>query len=302
MRIGVAATPNVAVPTLDWLLSSHHELKLLITQPDKPHGRGRSISQSDVATWGDAHGVAVFKTNSQEEIKTLCQDLDLLITIGFGVLLRKEVLSAPRFGCINLHFSLLPKFRGAAPVQRAIEAGESETGVTVFKLDEGMDTGPVYSKIKHPIHPDARSKELLAELSEIGVDAVKNSLTNIEAGIEPTSQMGDFSLAPKLSKQEAQLDWNFPAVKLGAKIRAFYPDPCAWTLFRGDVLKIIQAKSYSISSSLLPGQIKVIDGHCLVGTSSGDVELLTVVPAGKKEMLAVDWSRGARFTAEEYCG
>jgi len=211
-------------------------------------------------------------------------DLDLLITIGYGRILPATTLSIPKFGCINLHFSLLPNYRGAAPVQRAIQAGESESGVSVFALDPGMDTGPIYSSITVPIEPTMRSYELLEKLSVVGVEAVKVALVAIENGIVPIAQIGQASMAAKITRE------------------AFYPQPQAWTNFRGQPLKISLAKILESDLKLKPGELRVIGSQCCIGTSDATLVLERLTPAGKKEMSALDWSRGARFESSERCG
>jgi methionyl-tRNA formyltransferase len=205
-------------------------------------------------------------------------------------------------GCINLHFSLLPKFRGAAPVQRAIESGESESGVTVFALDPGMDTGPIYTSITVPIEPTMRSSELLEKLSVIGVTAIENALIAIENGIAPVAQAGQASIAAKITREEAALDWNASSTTLHNKIRAFYPQPQAWTNFRGQPLKISAAKIAGSDIKLEPGELRVVGNDCLIGTGDVCLVLEKLTPAGKKEMSALDWSRGARFESSERCG
>ena len=161
MRIGVAATPDVAIPTLDWLLQSEHSLELVITQPDNPAGRGRTLSQSIVGDWAVAHGISLFKPSSPDDLIGKIEDLDLILTIGYGVLLPERILSLPKHGFLNLHFSLLPAYRGAAPAQRALQNGEVKTGVSVFQLDKGMDTGPIYSQATIDIQPSSRINHLV---------------------------------------------------------------------------------------------------------------------------------------------
>jgi methionyl-tRNA formyltransferase len=196
----------------------------------------------------------------------------------------------------------LPKFRGAAPVQRAIESGESESGVTVFALDPGMDTGPIYTSITVPIEPTMRSYELLEKLSVVGVTAIEDALIAIESGIAPVAQTGQASIASKITREEAALDWNASSITLHNKIRAFYPQPQAWTNFRGQPLKISSAKIAVTDIKLQPGELKVVGNDCLIGTGDVCLVLEKLTPAGKKEMSALDWSRGARFESSERCG
>ena len=302
MRLGVAATPEVAVPTLDWLKTSGHTLVRVISQPDKPSGRGQEINSSPVSQWAKTNSIELITPTTVLEIDGVLSDLDLLITIGYGRILPASTLSIPKFGCINLHFSLLPKYRGAAPVQRAIEAGETESGVSVFALDPGMDTGPIYTSITVPITATMRGYELLEKLAVVGVDAVRDALVAIESGITPIGQRGEPSMAPKITREEAKLDWNSTAYSILNKIRAFYPQPQAWTVFRGQPLKISMAKIEASNLTLEPGELGVIGSDCCIGTGDNALVLERVTPAGKKEMSALDWSRGARFESTERCG
>lgn len=302
MRIGVAATPDVAIPSLDWLKDSEHELVRVITQPDRPSGRGQSVKSSSVSDWASTYAIEVVKPDSIEALNSALEGLDLLITIGFGRILPKNSLEIPRLGCINLHFSLLPKYRGAAPVQRAIEMGETQTGVTVFQLDEGMDTGPIYCSRAFTIPPTHRSIELLSDLSVVGAFALSQALTEIENGATPVAQSGQASLAKKLTREEAEIDWHNSCVVIVNKIRAFYSSPTAWTTFREQPIKIAKAVLVDTNYGLEPGQLLVADDMCLIGTLDGTICLVSVIPSGKKEMSALDWSRGARFTGTEHCG
>ena len=302
MRLGVAASPEVAVPTLNWLKTSGHTLVRVISQPDKPSGRGQEMNSSPVSQWAKTNSIELITPTTVLEIDGVLSDLDLLITIGYGRILPASTLSIPKFGCINLHFSLLPKYRGAAPVQRAIEAGETESGVSVFALDPGMDTGPIYTSITVPITATMRSYELLEKLSVVGVDAVRAALVAIESGIAPVAQADKPSMAPKITREEAKLNWSSSAESLLNKIRAFYPQPQAWTVFRGQPLKISVAKIEASNLTLEPGELGVIGSDCCIGTGDNALVLERVTPAGKKEMSALDWSRGARFESTERCG
>jgi len=302
MRLGVAATPEVALPTLSWLQTSGHTLVRVISQPDKPSGRGQEMHSSPVSQWAKANSIELVNPATVPEIDKALSDLDLLITIGYGRILPAQTLAIPKHGCINLHFSLLPKYRGAAPVQRAIESGERESGVTVFALDPGMDTGPIYTSVTVPIETTMRSYELLEKLSVIGVTAIEDALIAIESGIAPVAQTGQASIATKITREEAALDWNASSTTLHNKIRAFYPQPQAWTNFRGQPLKISAAKIAVTDIQLQPGELRVVGNDCLIGTGDVCLVLEKLTPAGKKEMSALDWSRGARFESSERCG
>ena len=302
MRLGVAATPEVALPTLSWLQTSGHTLVRVISQPDKPSGRGQEMHSSPVSQWAKANSIELVNPATVPEFDKALSNLDLLITIGYGRILPAQTLAIPKHGCINLHFSLLPKYRGAAPVQRAIESGERESGVTVFALDPGMDTGPIYTSVTVPIERTMRSYELLEKLSVIGVTAIEDALIAIESGIAPVAQTGQASIASKISREEAALDWNASSTTLHNKIRAFYPQPQAWTNFRGQPLKISAAKIAVTDIQLQPGELRVVGNDCLIGTGDVCLVLEKLTPAGKKEMSALDWSRGARFESSERCG
>ena len=176
MRLAVAASPEVAIPTLEALLGSSHELVSVISQPDRPAGRGKVLTPTPVSEWALAHQLPLLRPDSKEEIAAAVEDVDCVVTIGYGVLLPESILSIPRYGFLNLHFSLLPRWRGAAPVQRAIEAGDAVTGVTVFQLDAGMDTGPIYVQESYPISAETTAGELLDELSKFGPKLIAETL------------------------------------------------------------------------------------------------------------------------------
>ena len=301
MRIGVAATPDVAIPTLNWLLQSDHEIALIITQPDRPSGRGQILQQTSVAEWAHNHQIPVVKPESSQELVGNVEDLDLVLTIGYGVLLPESILLLPKKGFLNLHFSLLPAYRGAAPAQRALHNGEVVTGVTVFQLDKGMDTGPIFAQESIAIDPSWRSFELLNELANLGPDVVKRSFEMIESGKSSSVQVGNSTNAPKISKAEAKIDFTRDSTVIANVIRAFTYEPGAWTLWKGESFKIC-ATGVSNTSSGTPGQILVFDKSVFVSTGSGAIELLRVIPAGKKEMNAIDWARGARLTGGEIFG
>ena len=297
----MAATPDVAIPTLNWLITSEHQLLSVITQPDRPAGRGRTLKESVISEWARENDVPCFKPASVTETATLIEGADVLLTIGYGVLLPEELLSIPVHGCLNLHFSLLPRWRGAAPVQRAIEAGDSVSGVTVFQLDPGMDTGPIYSVKRFALDSDITSDELFSELGVLGVEAVEDSLNAIKAGIRPEPQKSDGATrAMKISKEECEINWNLDAQLISQKIRAFTSSPGAWTRFRGEAVKI---DSVNISEETLqPGLLKVVNKELLVGTSSNAVSIGFLTPAGKSRMDAKSWLNGARLGDGELFG
>jgi methionyl-tRNA formyltransferase len=298
VKIAVAASPDVAIPTLEFILASEHELALIISRPDSLVGRGRELAPTAVSTWATDNGIELYRPNKAADYDERLKSFDLVVTIGYGVLLPEFILKQPKYGFINLHFSLLPKLRGAAPAQRAIINGLSETGITVFQLDAGMDTGPIYVQMKHLMKRNTTAGELLTELSLIGPSAIAETLNAIEVGIQPVPQEhAQATSAAKLSKAEAQISWSASAAEIVNKILGFAPNPGATAKFRGEVLRVTRAQ---ISEHLLSiGEISVTNGSVFVGTSTNAVELLEVTPAGKKPMSAVAWANGARFGAGE---
>ena len=298
MRIAVAATPEVAIPTLDALLASKHELLCVITRPDAPAGRGRALQSTPVANWAETKNVQLFKPETSQSLGELIKDLDLVVTIGYGLLLPIEILETPKHGFINLHFSLLPRWRGAAPVQRAIEAGDSVTGVTVFQLDAGMDTGPIYISEQISLSVSTTADQLFQSLANLGVEPVLKTLDLIERGERPSPQEEKGATrAYKLSKEEGLIDWNSDAEAINRKINAFNPDPGAWSNFRGQIIKINKVRVSNESAKA--GVVKAVEKSIYIGTATSALELLEVTPSGKAQMSATSWANGARLNATD---
>jgi methionyl-tRNA formyltransferase len=301
LRIAVAATPEVAIPSLDALLSSKHELLSVITQPDRPSGRGQSLTESSVSRWAKENGIELNKPEKGANFQPLLSNVDLLITIGYGVILPKQVFELPRYGSLNLHFSLLPRWRGAAPVQRAIEAGDLVSGVTVFALDEGMDTGPIYTQNRFALDADITSDELLVELAELGAEALLHTLDLIESGVKPSPQSDHSATrALKLSKEEGLIDWAQSADAISSKVRAFTSQPGTWTNFRGSVLKI--DTPIASEMKLEPGVLLIEKKKLYVGTATTALEIGYITPSGKSRMPASQWANGARLIAGDLFG
>lgn len=306
MRLALAATPQVAIPTLEFLHSGKDSLVRIFTTEDKAIGRGRTLTPSDVAFWANEHGVECVKVGKASELSDHLDDIDCVVTVAFGILLPQEILSIPTHGFINLHFSLLPAWRGAAPVQRAIENGDENLGISVFLLEKGMDTGPIYVQSTFPRDPNMRSKEALEFLGEKGVALIAKTLQDISNGVAPVEQSKNgVSLARKLSKTEALIDWGLFSDVIDRKVAAFYPNPIALTNFRGEVLKITRSKVCNDLSSelaLQAGELIVEKDRVLIGTGDQPLEIVQVIPQGKSEMKATDWARGARINPGELCG
>ena len=281
MKLVIAATPDVAIPAIEELKQQHEVI--VVTQPDRPAGRGKQLKPSEVAL----HFPEALKPESESELAGILKGGDLLITIGYGRILKPETLSIPTHGGINLHFSLLPKWRGAAPVQRAIQAGDKQTGVTVFQMDAGMDTGPIWVQHSYEIPPSCTSPELFDALANLGVAALKESLLKIEAGENPVAQSGSASIATKVSKDECRIDWNSSATEILQNIAAFSFNPGVYSFIRGEQIKISGAELSD--AKLAPGELTASG---LVGTSDRAIALLQVTPAGKRTMSARDWLNG----------
>ena len=301
MRLVVAATAEVAIPTLEWLKKSDHELLRVVTTPDSRVGRGKVLAESPISRWADSNSIKRLKPSSEDELCQAFEDTDLVIAIAYGRILTERALSIPKFGFINLHFSLLPAYRGAAPVQRAIQNGEVTTGISIFRIDAGLDTGPVYFQEEYEISPSATSSEVLRDLSEIGAQAFPRVLEDIEKGVQPQPQGGkSISTAPKISKQEARINWNTNAKLISDSVRAFFPSPGAWTTYKALNLKIGAVGAASSSKSLKPGEVQITGKRLFVGTLDSTVEILRVTPAGKKEMTTMEWLNGARIVDGDF--
>ena len=297
MRVGVAATPYAAIPTLDWLSSSSHDLLLVITRPDRPAGRGRVLQDSVVARWASTHGIECIKPVASPDLLDSLVPMDVIITIGYGVLLPAQILSVPRYGFINLHFSLLPAWRGAAPVQRAILHGDQLSGVTVFALDSGMDTGPIYVQRILPIEPYENAGEVLTRMADLGPEVISESLHMIEVGAPPQVQPLDgVSYAAKVTTADARIDWRRNAISIHRQVRAFTPEPGAWTIWKESILHVGRARPFLMDRELAPGGILLENGNVIVGCAEGTALIFEeVTPAGKNTMSARSWANGARL-------
>lgn len=300
MRIAVAASPEAAIPTLEWLLESSYDVIRIFSQPDRASGRGRVLTPTPVSVWAETREIELVRPENALDMRAHLADIELVITIGYGLLLPPEVLSQVKYGFLNLHFSILPRWRGAAPVQRAIEAGDAITGVTVFKLDRGMDTGPIYCVHRFALDSDVTSDELLGELADLGAIAIEDALLKIESGFNPIPQLEQGATkAAKLSREEALIDWSAEAERVSAKIRAFTSNPGAWTTIRGTVHKICAPTLTEIL--LPPGVIEVREKKVLIGTGSTALEIGFITPSGKPEMSAISWANGARLESGQRC-
>ncbi|MFI9640767.1 methionyl-tRNA formyltransferase [Micromonospora sp. NPDC051925] len=305
MRLIFAGTPAVAVPALAAVHASGHELVAVVTRPDAPAGRGRGVVRSPVGAWADEHGIEVLTPARPREPEFLDRlgalAPDCVPVVAYGALVPPAALEIPRFGWVNLHFSLLPAWRGAAPVQHAVLHGDELTGASVFQLEQGLDTGPVYGTLTDEIRPTDTSGDLLERLAHSGAGLLVAVLDAIGAGTaraEPQPADG-VSLAPKLTVDDARVRWTDPAFAVDRRVRACTPAPGPWTTFRGDRVKLGPVTPVGNGPDLKPGELLVEKSRVLAGTATVPVQLGEVRAAGKKAMPATDWARGVRAGAGE---
>jgi methionyl-tRNA formyltransferase len=294
LKIIFAGTPDFAARHLDALLASEHQVTGVFTQPDRPAGRGNKLTPGPVKVLAQTHGIPVFQPKSlrPEENQQLVADLqaDIMVVVAYGLILPQAVLSMPRLGCVNVHGSLLPRWRGAAPIQRALWAGDHETGVTIMQMDAGLDTGDMLLKLNCPIGPEDTSASLYDRLAELGPQGLLQTL-NMLAANRAQPEVQDNALATyaeKLSKEEARLDWTLPAAQLERCIRAFNPWPVSYFLIDEQPVKAWQATVLPHQNKQ-PGEILHADKQGIqVATADGVLNLLSLQPAGKKPMSAQD--------------
>ncbi len=303
MRVVFAGTPEVALPSLLAVAASPHELVGVVTRPDAPTGRGRRLTASPVAEAAGTLGVPLLKPEHprdpefQDELRTL--EPDACAVVAYGALLPQSALDIPRHGWINLHFSLLPAWRGAAPVQRSIWAGDDVTGATTFRIVKELDAGPTYGVMTETIRPTDTAGDLLARLAEGGAGLLVATLDGIADGtLEARPQVGDdVSLAPKISVDDARVDWSQAAAAIDRQVRACTPAPGAWTTYAGERMKL--GPLSPADGQLPPGEIVAGKNAVVVGTGTVALRLGDVQAVGKRPMPAADWARGLRWSGGE---
>lgn len=294
MRLVFAGTPEVAVPSLEALVASSHEVVAVVTRPDAPAGRGRKLTASPVARRAEELGIEVLKPGHPRdpEFQARLRELapDVCPVVAYGALLTQAALEIPRFGWVNLHFSLLPRWRGAAPVQRAIMAGDTEIGTACFRIVRELDAGDVYLVDSMPM-PDATAGDLLAGLADSGARQLVAAVDLIEAGVAPTPQeAAGITTAAKVTVEDARLDFTLPATALRNTIMGCSPDPGAWCELEGQRFKIYRAR-VGEALELGAGELAATRRQVFVGTGGGTLELLEVQAPGRKRMAAIDWAR-----------
>ena len=303
LNIIFAGTPDFAAQHLQAILNSQHNVIAVYTQPDKPAGRGKKLQASLVKQLAEQNNISVYqpkslrKEEAQSELKAL--NADVMVVVAYGLILPKAVLDAPRLGCLNVHGSILPRWRGAAPVQRSIWAGDAQTGVTIMQMDEGLDTGDMLHKVYCDILPTETSTSLYNKLAELAPSALIDVLDNLESGkfISEKQDDSQSNYAEKLSKEEAQLDWSLPAIQLERNIRAFNPWPIAYFSTEdkdgnAQTLKVYQAEVLSHQDKPAGTILSADKNGIQIATVDGVLNLLQLQPAGKKPMSAQDLLNG----------
>ncbi len=308
MRVVFAGTPEVALPSLDAIAASGHDLIGVVTRPDAPAGRGRRLTPSSVGARAEELGVPVLKPAraSDPDFLAALAELapDCCPVVAYGALVPQPALDLPEHGWVNLHFSCLPAWRGAAPVQRAIWAGDEITGATTFRLVAELDAGPTYGVMTERIRPDDTAGDLLARLAEAGAALLVATLDGIADGsLAARPQPSDgISLAPKITAEDAHLDWAHPALALDRQVRACTPVPGAWTTWAEERVKLGPVTLTPDQSPLPPGHLAITKREVHVGTGTHPVRLGEIRPFGKRPMPAADWARGVRLGTEPRFG
>ena len=305
MRLVFAGTPEVALPSLRAFIDSpRHDVVAVVTRPDAPSGRGRRLERSPVAALADEHGIEVLtpaKAGDPEFLDRLrALEPDLCPVVAYGNLLPQRTLDVPKFGWVNLHFSVLPAWRGAAPVQAAVRNGDDVTGASTFRIVRELDAGPVFGVVTEKVRDRDTSGDLLTRLSESGAQLLLSTVDGIEDGtLRAVDQPGDgVTYAAKITVEDARLDFTAPAVAVDRLARAVTPEPGAWAEFRGERLKLGPVTPVD-DVTLPPGEVQVERKRVLVGTATTAVALGEVQAQGKKRMAATDWARGVRIEAGE---
>jgi len=301
MRLVFAGTPATAVPSLDALLKSGHEVSAVVTRPDAPAGRGLHVAPSPVAVRAESAGLEVLKPARPGDPDFLARLRQIAPgccpVTAYGALIPQQALDVPQHGWVNLHFSLLPAWRGAAPVQHAILHGDDITGATTFRIVRALDAGPVFGTVTEPVRPADTAGDLLDRLAVSGAELLVATIDGIESGeltARPQPEEG-VSLAPKITTEDARVRWSEPAIAVSRRVRACTPVPGAWTALNDARIKLWPLAGIADERRVPPGQLCVRGGQVLVGTGTRPVQLGDVQPHGKRRMPAADWARGLRL-------
>lgn len=300
LRIAFAGTPEFSLAALESIAASRHSLVGVWTQPDRPAGRGRKLTPSPVKHRALGLGLTVHQPEtlkspgSQQAIRDV--EADVMVVVAYGLILPSKVLALPRYGCLNIHASLLPRWRGAAPIQRAILAGDAESGVCIMQMDKGLDTGDVLLEQRTPISEEDTGQSLHDRLAKLGAAALLDVLDKLP-DVQRREQHGEATYAGKLTKEEARLDWRRPAVELARAVRAYNPWPVAYAMHDGEPLRIWRAKPLATGSTAEPGTVLAAGDECVdVATGGGVLRILELQPAGKRVLAAADFANGRDLT------
>lgn len=316
MKIAFAGTPEVAKTVIAGILNSPHDVALVLTKPDTPQGRGRKLTTSAVGRFASDQGIKILKpesikNNPTEVIKALQDnEVDIVVVVAYGLLIPPKLLEVPKYGWINLHYSLLPKWRGAAPVQRAIANGDSQIGVCVFKIQAGIDDGPIAKIQALDITGNETAGEALGRLSNLGVELLLTTLEEVETDNVSWKEQDhqNSTYAPRINKNDAEINWTDSAENIHNLVRACAPNPGAWTHTNGEKILVIRTKLVMDQKILpfdlpiSPGKIKNTKNSLYVGTADGVLEIIELKAAGKKQMRASDWARGVREIDKQVWG
>ncbi len=300
LSIVFAGTPEFSVPVLEALLRSQHRVVAVYTQPDRPAGRGRQLAASPIKRVALAHGIQVEQPPTLKDaaaVERLASfSADLMVVVAYGLLLPQSVLDTPRLGCINVHASLLPRWRGAAPIQRAILAGDSESGVTIMQMEAGLDTGPMLLKRSTPIAERETSATLHDRLAELGAQALLDALTSLQTIVPEVQPEAGATYAAKIRKEEARIDWSRPAIEIDRMVRAFDPWPVAETRWNGQQLRVWDALPRDAGQAATPGQVLACTNEGIdVATGAGTLRLTRVQLAGRSAMSAGEFLNAHRL-------
>lgn len=307
MRIIFLGTPDFAVPTLEKLHAEGHQMLLAISQPDRPAGRGQKVRPTPVAAKAAALGIPVYQpedVNTEESLKIISSHKpDVIVVAAFGQFLKKRFRELAPRGCLNVHASLLPKLRGAAPINRAVMEGHPSAGVTIMNIEAKMDAGDMYLKGETPIGPETTAGELHNQLSVMGADLMARTLRRIEEGsiTAAPQNAAEATHAPKITPEERRIDWTLPAETVDRKIRGLSPAPGAFTFYKGTRLQILRSRLAGNAPSKAPGTVTALEpAHFEVSAGNGTVAILEVRAEGKKTMNAAEWGRGTRIQIGDF--
>lgn len=309
MQLVFAGTPEVALPSLEALLDSDHEVVAVVTRPDAPSGRGRSLKPSPVAARALELGIEVLRPARPRDpafVARLTEIApDCAPVVAYGALIPQHVIDIPTHGWVNLHFSLLPAWRGAAPVQHAVLHGDAVTGASTFQLVAALDAGPVFGTVTDTVGPTDTSGDLLTRLAQSGAQLLRRTMDDLAAGTARSVEQPaeGITLAPKITVEDGRVDWSADAVVIDRLVRGCSPAPGAWTAFRGERFKVLTARPGEPGEeTLTPGMLRVTKRSVQVGTAGAPLELIQIQAQGKKPMVAADWARGVTFVEGETLG